>query len=73
MFFLVLTCEGGGIDSEAFLVWSLSNIVFIVPTLVLDFIKSTIIAIKPIRQMTKATPREIAEIIAGLHSDLPTE
>ena len=73
MFLLVLTCEDSG--TEAFLVWSLCTVVFTtkVPTLVFDFIKSVIIVIKPIRQMTKATPRETAEMRAGPHSELPTE
>ena len=69
MFFLVLTCEDSG--TEACFVASLSSVVFAtrVPTLVLDFIRSIT---NPIRQIKRATPRQIAEIRAEPHSELPT-
>ena len=49
---------------------SLSTVVFTVtvPTLVLDFIKSTITIINPIRQIAKPTPRQTAaEMRVDLH------
>ena len=72
MFFLVLTCEDSG--TEACLVTSLSSVVFTtrVPTLILDFIRSMITITNPIRQIKIATPRQIAEIRVGPHSELPT-
>ena len=72
MFFLVLIRED--CVTEVFLDCALSSVVFTakVPTLVLDFIKSMITVINPIRQINRATPREIAEIRADLYSVLPT-
>ena len=75
MFFLVLIRED--CVTEVFLDCALSSVVFTakVLTLVLDFIKSIksmITVINPIRQINRATPREIAEIRADLYSVLPT-
>ena len=74
MFFLVLIHED--CVTEVFPDCALSTVVFTttVPTLVLDFIKSMMTVINPIRHINKATPREIAEIRINLHvhSVLPT-
>ena len=71
MFFLVPIDEDG-----VFLNCPLSTAVFTttVPTLVLDFIRSMMTVTNPIRQMTKATPRQTAEMRTDLHvhSVLPT-
>ena len=38
----------------------------IVPALVLDFIRSMITVVNPIREISKATPRQAADMTAGL-------
>ena len=72
MFFLVLIREDR--DTKVFLDCALSTVVFTttVLNLVLDFIKSMMTVINPIRQINRATPRQTAEIRADLYSVLPT-
>ena len=79
IFFLVLIRDDCDTDSEVVLdaTWSSDTVEFTttVPTLLLDLIKSmvrsTITVIDPIRQISKATPRETAEIRAVLYSVPP--
>ena len=68
---VLILCEDG--VAEVVLDCALSTVVFtaVVPSLILDFINNVVTAISPTRQITKATPKVMAEITAGLCSVPP--